>query len=78
MEQNYTQENLVQFIYRENSLTEHFEIENAIETDVNLKSNYKEIKIAVSALPKVQFAPSKSVIEKILNYSHMTSLEAQC
>ena len=44
MEQNYTQENLVQFIYRENSLTEHFEIENAIETDVNLKSNYKEIK----------------------------------
>jgi hypothetical protein len=78
MEQNYTQENLIQFIYRETSITESFEIENAIENSENLKSTYKETKLAVSALPRVQFHPSNSVIENILSYSRMTSLEAQC
>ena len=78
MEQNYTQENLIQFIYRENSITENFEIENAIENNVDLKSSYKEMKLAVNALPKVQFFPSKSVVESILKYSRMTSLETQC
>lgn len=77
MEQNYTQENLIQFIYRENSLTEHFEIDNAIESNKDLKSKYKALKTAISALPRVQFAPSKSVIDKILKYSQSTALEAQ-
>ena len=78
MEQSYTQENLIQFIYREDSITEHFEIENEIENNQSLKASYKEMKTAVSALPRAQFSPSKSVIENILNYSRTTSLEALC
>ena len=78
MEQNYTQENLIQFIYREDSISDHFELEEAIENNIDLRSSYKEIKTAVSALPKVQFFPSKSVIEKILEYSRSSQLEAQC
>ena len=78
MEQNYTQENLIQFIYRETSITDSFEIANALETDLNLKSTYKELKTTVSALPRVEFFPSKSVIDNILNYSRKTALETQC
>ena len=77
MEQSYTQENLIQFIYRENTITDHFEIENAIDNCEELRSTYKEIKTAISALPKVSFFPSKYVIENILLYSHLTTLEAQ-
>lgn len=78
MEKSYTQENLIQFIYREDSITEHFEVENEIENNEHLKAAYKEMKTAVSALPRVQFFPSKSVIENILSYSQTTSLEAHC
>lgn len=77
MEQNYTQENLIQFIYREDSITDHFETENTIENSVELKAAYQQLKVAVSALPRVQFSPSKSVIENILKYSQMTALETQ-
>ena len=77
MEQNYTQENLIQFIYREKSLTEHFEIENAIENNAELRSTYEQMKMVICALPKILFSPSKSVIEKILLYSRLTTLETQ-
>ena len=77
MEQNYTQENLIQFIYRENPITDQLEFENALETNTNLKSRYKEIKAAIRKLPKVSFYPSKSVIDNILKYSQISSLEAQ-
>lgn len=69
MEQSYTQENLVQFIYRDTSITEYFEIDNAIENDSVLKKQYLRLYNAFKSLPKVTFSPRENTINSILNYS---------
>jgi len=73
MEKDYTQEQLVQFIYRETTITDHFEIENAIEEDSGLRKVYNYLYQAYLELPKVQFIPSKRVVNNILDYSKLAA-----
>lgn len=77
MVQNYTQESLVRFIYRETTVCEHFEIQDAIENDPTLKKQFKALFEAFKNLPKVVFSPSRNCIEQILNYNK-NSNKAYC
>ena len=69
MEQAYTENKLVQFIYGECDLLERLEIEDAIENDVFVKESYLSILDAYRMLPKVTFSPSKKTLDSILAYS---------
>lgn len=65
---------LIKFFYKETSLTQTLEIENAIENDEETRREYTTLKRTFKLLPKVKFYPSDSVIDNILNYSKNTSL----
>ena len=77
MVQNYTEDSLVRFIYRDTTLFEHFEIQDAIENNPSLKTQFKILYQAFKSLPNILFSPSKSCIDKILDY-HNYSRRAYC
>lgn len=78
MEKNYTLNNLIQFIYRDTSVTEHFEMQDAIENNADLKSDYNFLYKAYKSLPKVTFRPSNSSINAILRHSNNQPIGAYC
>jgi hypothetical protein len=73
MEQNYTEKNLIRFIYGECDALEKMEIENALEHDFALYGIYKNIHNSYKQLPKVKFKPKMGVINRILDYSNQSN-----
>ena len=69
MEQTYTEQKLIQFIYGECDILERLEIEDAIENDLFIKNSYLSIMDAYNLLPKVRFSPSPKAMRTILDYS---------
>ena len=78
MVQIYSYETLVRFLYKETSIVEHFEVQDAIENDPELKNRFSLLHKAFKALPKVRFNASTYSIDKILKYSKNSQLEAFC
>lgn len=78
MKQNYTQDHLIQFIYKEVPATDYFEINDAIESDATLRKRYLKLLSAYRHLPKVRFNPSEAVINRILGLSNCKSIPVQC
>lgn len=69
MTQLYTENNIIQFIYKELDLFARLEMEFAMEEDSTLLEKYEDLKEGFDALPKVLFGPKKSSIDRILEYS---------
>ncbi len=69
MKHNYTENQLIQYIYGELSITDKFEIEDAMENDEYLALDYKQLYRAYKYLPKVKFAPTDISVANVLNYS---------
>jgi hypothetical protein len=69
MEQTYTEEKLIQFIYGECDILERMEIEDAIANDIFTKDSFLSIMDAYRLLPKVKFSPSTKAVNKVLVYS---------
>ena len=69
MEQPYTQEHLVQFIYKETPVLETFEIEDALENNAVLANQCATLISAFNKLPKVELNPSDKTILRLLDYS---------
>ena len=76
MKQTFTNNDLVKFIYKETTVTETLEIENALTEDATLFDNYQTLMSGYMELPKATFAPTKSALQNILNYSAKTVVEA--
>lgn len=74
MKQNYTQLDLIRFIYKETSTTETIAISEALETDPLLASEYEELFEGFRLLPKAKFSPKPSSLKTILSYSEQTAL----
>ena len=77
MKQTFTQDQLIQFLYKETSLAESLEISEALEQDLLLLEEYQELLEAYQELPVVQFSPSSKCISSVLEYSKQATLEAQ-
>lgn len=77
MEQNFTLNDLVRFVYHETSETENAQILDAVNSDNELYTQSEELESAKRVLPKVTFAPTRNAVDNILRYSQMTALEAQ-
>ena len=69
MEQPYTQEHLVQFIYKETPVLETFEIEDALENNAVLANQCATLMSAFNKLPEVKLDPSEQTILRLLDYS---------
>jgi len=77
MEETYTYDaQMVQFLYRELSAGDAVEMAHLIEDDSEISAGYDTLLFAKAQLPKVQFHPSPSVLQNILQYSAKTALEA--
>jgi len=77
MEETYTYQPLVQFLYHEMSAVDAVEMTHLIEEDNFLHAEFNTLLTAKSQLPKVQFSPAKSSISNILQYSAKSALEAR-
>ncbi len=71
MTQNCTQNDLVRLLYRELATLDRSALLEELESDWDLKEDYLELVYATEQLPKVQFSPSQSCVEKVLDYSRI-------
>jgi hypothetical protein len=69
MDQTYTEESLIKYIYAETDIAERFEIENAIENNSQLNKAFLRLYYAYRSLPKVLFRPSERVVRNLLLFS---------
>jgi hypothetical protein len=77
MEETYTYDaQVVQFLYRELSAGDAFEMAHMIEEDAEIGADFHAMLFAKAQLPKVQFNPSPTVLQNILQYSAKTAMEA--
>jgi len=73
---NFTQSDLIRYIYKEVTVSEKMQIEQAIKTDFSLYEMYSESKAAYDELPRVKFNPSTAVLQSIMKYSSQFPIEA--
>jgi hypothetical protein len=76
MEENYTFNALVQFLYREMPAEEAVEMAHLIENDPQMRAMFDELLLAKIQLPKAKFNPSRTALNNILQYSTKTAFEA--
>ncbi|MBK8624199.1 MAG: hypothetical protein IPN86_01075 [Saprospiraceae bacterium] len=69
MTHGYTENQIIQFIYKECDLFDRLEMEFAMEDDSTILESYSELLEGFNILPKVTFSPKKSTLSAILAYS---------
>ncbi len=74
MKQNYTQLDLIRFIYKETSAAETMDISEALSKDPLLSEEYEELFEGYRLLPKAKFSPKPSTLNTILGYSEQIAL----
>lgn len=77
MEEKYTYDALVQFLYHEMPADEAVVMAEQLESDDTLRAVFSDLAEAKMQLPKARFNPSPAVLNNILQYSTKTALEAQ-
>ncbi len=77
MKQTFTPDKLIQFLYKETSLTESLAIAEELERDLLLLEEYEELLEAYHELPPVQFSPSPQSISRIMMYSEQAAIQAE-
>lgn len=76
MTKTFTQDDLVRYIYKETSIEENIEIEQALLFDEALSDEYAELSSVVESLDGIALAPSAKSIETILSYSRSFHLHS--
>ena len=66
---SFTQEDLLQYLYRETTTEKTAAISQALETDWNLREQFEVLTSAQQSLEKVTLSPRKKAIDFILNYA---------
>ena len=67
MQQNFTSELLVKYLYHETTSAERRAINEELIDNYLLREEFSELLYAFQQLPKVKFEPSKTSIQSILN-----------
>lgn len=75
MDQKFTKNDLIRYIYKETSAAETLTINEALNSDMKLNGIYQDLLQGYQQLPKAKFNPSASSIQNILQYSQHTALE---
>ena len=78
MDQTFTQNMLVKYLYQETSATETLAVSEALQENVLLREEYLDLRKAYDQLPKVKFNAKPSTLQNILQYSkRSTALQGQ-
>ncbi len=75
MEQNFTPNHLVKYLYRETTASETLAINEALNENFGLREEFEGLFQAYQQLPRVTFRPSNGAIQRILGYSQRRTLE---
>ncbi len=75
MQQNFTTELLVKYLYHETTAAEKQAINEELINNYLLREEFSELLFAYKQLPKVKFNPSKTSIQSIMDYSKESALE---
>jgi hypothetical protein len=73
MEKISTKNNLVRLIYNDMPLREEMALRNELVGNDDLAYELEMLRDAKNALPKVQFNPSESVLDRIMAFSRQTA-----
>ena len=76
MEENYTYDSLVQFLYHDMPADEAVLMTQVLEEDAEVRGIFDALLESRNLLPKARFNPSPAVLNNILQYSTKTALEA--
>ena len=71
MEHCYTENDLIQFLYRDMEAVDYCELLFSIDDNPELKDTYESLIAQKNNLPKVSFSPTLSSIEMITAYSKL-------
>lgn len=66
---NFTQEDLLLYLYNETSPAQTAEIKAALETDWSLREKFEVISSAQQKLEALKMSPSQQTVDNILNYA---------
>lgn len=69
MVQNFTQNDLVRFLYREVDVQQYLAINHSIENEWEVFEEFKNLRNARKALPKVTFHPSPETLSNLIDFS---------
>lgn len=75
MEKISTKNNLVRLIYNDMTLREEMALRNELTSNDDLAYELEMLRDAKNGLPKVQFNPSESVLDRIMAFSRQTAHE---
>ena len=74
MKQNFTQLDLIRFIYKETSATETIAISDALDNNSFLAEEYETLFDGYQHLPKAKFSPKPMTLQSIFRHSEQTAL----
>jgi hypothetical protein len=77
MEETYTYDAMVQYLYRDMPAEEALELKQLLTEDEALLVAFQQMAFSRAQLPKAMFDPAPSTIANILQYSAQTALELQ-
>jgi hypothetical protein len=78
MDQTFTQDMLIKYLYQETSVAETLAVREALQDNILLREEYTELRKAYEQLPKVKFNAKVSTLQNILQYSkHSAALQGQ-
>lgn len=77
MEKISTKNNLVRLIYGDMPFREEMALRNEMAGNDDLAYELEMLRDAKNALPKVQFSPSESVLDRIMAFSRQTAHQPQ-
>jgi hypothetical protein len=72
---NFTPEDLLLYLYKETSLQQTAEIEQALVNDWTLREKLAVLKTSMQRLDKLEEAPRTEVVLNVLNYAKEKSTE---
>ncbi len=66
---NFTQEDLLLYLYNETPPEQTAKIKAALETDWSLREKFEELTLAKNQLKPLKISPDQQTINNILNYA---------
>ena len=72
---SFTQEDLLQYLYKETSTEKSAVLRAALETDWILREKFETISAAINSLEKLELSPRKIAVENILKVCKQHSMK---
>ena len=73
MLENYTTQDLILYLYNETGLTDTVLVQHAIDTDVEVEEEFRQLVAVKDLLGHLDAFPQPSVVDSIMAYSKMHS-----